>query len=161
MKKVALSLIVIIGFLGYSYYLKVNKTVPAAITVGQTNKVSVVTGKPSSVVSPTGTGQSTTQSQTANSPYKDGSYEGSVADAVYGNLQVKVTISGGKIANVTFLQFPNDQDTSQQINQQADPQLAQEAIQAQSATVDIVSGATQSSQAFIQSMQSALAKAKS
>lgn len=167
MKKVALSLVVIIGFIGYSYYAKVNKSVPTGNTVGQNNvtkKVTAVTSKPSSTIAspePTGSGQNSTQSQAANSTYKNGSYVGSVADAVYGNIQVKVTISGGKITDVAFLQFPNDQDTSQQINQQADPQLAQEAIQAQSANVDIVSGATQSSQAFIQSMQGALAKAKS
>lgn len=167
MKKVALSLVVIIGFIGYAYYGKVAKSAPTGNTVGQynvNNKMNADITKPSSTLSipaPTVSEKTTSQSQTAIFPYKNGSYVGSVADAVYGNIQVKVIISNGKIANVAFLQFPNDQDTSQQINQQADPQLAQEAIQAQSANVDIVSGATQSSQAFIQSMQGALAKAKS
>ncbi|MDE2025278.1 MAG: FMN-binding protein [Patescibacteria group bacterium] len=92
--------------------------------------------------------------------YKDGSYTGSVADAFYGNIQVQVTISGGKISNIQFLQAPNDRGTSIMINQQADPMLAQEAISAQGANVDIVSGATDSSQAFIQSLQSALNQAK-
>ena len=59
-----------------------------------------------------------------------------------------------------FLQAPNDRERSIAINSQADPMLAQEAIQAQSAQVDVVSGATDSSQAFVQSMQSALDKAK-
>jgi uncharacterized protein with FMN-binding domain len=93
--------------------------------------------------------------------YKDGNYTGLVADAFYGPLQVQVAIANGKITNVQFLQYPNDRGTSIAINQQADPILAQEAIQAQSANVNIVSGATDSSQAFMQSMQSVLSQAKS
>lgn len=92
--------------------------------------------------------------------YKDGTYTGSVADAFYGNIQVQAIISGGKIVNINFLQYPSDNGTSLSINQQADPMLAQEAIQIQAANVDIISGATDSSQAFIQSMQSALAQAQ-
>ncbi len=92
--------------------------------------------------------------------YKNGVYTGSPADAFYGNIQVQVTVSSGKIADVQFLQYPSDRNTSVMINNQAMPYLKQEAIQAQSANVNIVSGATDSSQAFIQSMQSALAQAK-
>jgi len=82
-----------------------------------------------------------------------------VADAYYGNVQVRATISGGKITGVTFLQYPHTHSTSVYINQQAMPYLQQEAIKAQGANVDIVSGATYTSQAFIQSLGSALAQA--
>ena len=92
--------------------------------------------------------------------YADGQYTGSVADAYYGNIQVQVTVAGGKITDVVFLQYPNDRSTSRYINEQAMPYLKAEAIAAQSANVDIVSGATDSSQAFQQSLASALAKAK-
>jgi uncharacterized protein with FMN-binding domain len=92
--------------------------------------------------------------------YKNGTYIGSVQDAFYGNIQVQATISNGKISNVTFLQFPNDNRTSQFVNSQADPILSQEAIQAQSAQVDIVSGASASSQAFQASLADALSQAK-
>lgn len=91
--------------------------------------------------------------------YKDGTYTGSPADAFYGNIQVQAVISGGKITGVNFLQYPNDRGTSIMINQQAMPYLRQEAIAAQSANVDIVSGATDSSMAFRQSLQSALNQA--
>ena len=91
--------------------------------------------------------------------YKDGSYTGSVADAFYGNVQVKAVINGGKITNVQFLQYPSDRSTSVRINSQAMPLLTQEAIQVQSAQVDGVSGATATSQAFIQSLSSALQQA--
>ncbi len=92
--------------------------------------------------------------------YKDGVYTGSVQDAYYGNVQVQATVSGGKITGVQFLQYPNDRSTSIYINSQAMPYLQQEAIAAQSANIDIVSGATDTSQAFVQSLASALAQAK-
>lgn len=92
--------------------------------------------------------------------YKNGTYTGSVADAFYGNLQVQAVISGGRITDVIFLQFPNDNSTSKYINSQADPMLKQEAIQVQSANVDIISGASASSQAFQQSLADALSQAK-
>lgn len=92
--------------------------------------------------------------------YKDGTYTGVSADAFYGNIQVAVTIAGGKVSDVRFLDYPSDRGTSVMINQQAMPYLRQEAIQAQSAPVDIVSGATDSSGAFNQSLASALHQAK-
>ncbi len=92
--------------------------------------------------------------------YKNGTYTGSIADAYYGNIQVQAVISNGKITDVKFLQYPNDRRTSIEINTQAMPYLKEEAIQAQNANVDGVSGATQTSQAFLQSLQSALDQAK-
>jgi uncharacterized protein with FMN-binding domain len=91
--------------------------------------------------------------------YKDGTYTGPAVDAYYGYIQVQAVVSGGKLADVVFLQYPNDRSTSVQINSQAMPYLKEEAIQAQSANVNIVSGASDSSQAFIQSLGSALAMA--
>lgn len=93
--------------------------------------------------------------------YADGSYTGAGADAYYGTVQVKAIIRDGKIADVQFLQYPNDRNTSREINAEAMPLLAREAIAAQSARVDGVSGATETSGAFVQSLASALARAKS
>ena len=93
-------------------------------------------------------------------PYKDGTYTGNSADAFYGNIQVKAVVSGGKIADVQFLQYPHDAARSLAINTLAMPNLKKEAIQVQDAQVDIVSGATDSSNAFMQSLSSALTQAK-
>jgi uncharacterized protein with FMN-binding domain len=60
------------------------------------------------------------------------------------------------LASVSFLQYPSDRGTSQRISAQAMPILQSEAIQAQSANVDVVSGATQISQGFISSLAQAL-----
>jgi len=97
--------------------------------------------------------------QKSDNLYKDGSYTGEVADAFYGNIQVQARIKNAKITAVVFLQYPNDRLRSVRINTQAMPILSQEAIQAQNVNVDIVSGATDTSRAFIQSLNSALTKA--
>lgn len=110
--------------------------------------------------SSTSSGASTGSTSATTVKYKDGSYTGSVADAQWGYIQVKATISGGKLTNVEFLQYPNERDRSIEINNYADPQLAQEAIQAQSAQVDVVTGATDSSEAFMQSLSDALSQAQ-
>lgn len=94
-----------------------------------------------------------------NTSYKDGTYTGKITDAFYGNYQVKAIIAGGKISDIQFLLYPNDRGTSIEINTQAMPILKQEAITSQNASVDIVTGATQSSIAFKQSLQSALDQA--
>ena len=97
---------------------------------------------------------------TPTSQYKNGTYQGSVEDAYYGNVLVSATISGGKITSVKFLQYPNTHSTSVYINQQAMPYLQQEAIKAQGSNVNIISGATFTSQAFVQSLSTALSKAQ-
>jgi uncharacterized protein with FMN-binding domain len=104
---------------------------------------------PTATLTPTPTGM-----------YKNGTYTGSVEDAYYGNVQVQVAITNGKISDITFLQYPNDNHTSQSINSQAIPILITEAIQAQSANVSGVSGASATSPAFQASLSNALAKAK-
>lgn len=102
-----------------------------------------------------------TQAPAQNPPgqYKDGQFVGRVADAFYGNVQVKAIIQGGRIADVEFLDYPHDRSTSVQINTQATSYLRTEAIQAQNANVNVVSGATATSHAFIESLGSALAQA--
>lgn len=114
-----------------------------------------------SLTSGTAPGSSSSTSLTGSTPpYKNGTYTGSVADAFYGNIQVQAVILGGKISDVHFLQYPSDRTRSIAINTLAMPNLRQEAIQAQTANVNIVSGATDSSNAFSQSLSSALSQAK-
>lgn len=108
----------------------------------------------------TGLPQGSAPTSVSTSGYKDGTYTGSVADAFYGQVQVQVVIKNGSITNVTFLSYPSDRSTSRFINGQAMPLLTQEAISAQSANVNTVSGATFTSQAFKESLAVALASAK-
>ncbi len=100
-----------------------------------------------------------TPAAASNGQYKNGTYTGPQVDAFYGVVQVQTTIQNGKIANVQFLQYPNDRRTSVRINSYAVPVLQQEAVQAQNANVDMITGATLTSQAFAMSLQAALQQA--
>lgn len=115
------------------------------------------------VISPTATSPAATSTPAVaakNGQYKDGTYTGPEVDATYGLVQVQAVVQNGKIANVQFLEFPNDRRTSIRINSYAVPYLQQEAVQVQSANVDWITGATLTSEAFQMSLQAALAKAK-
>ena len=150
----------------------VSVVAPAAVPVTAENNppanAPVSTPMPAPTPAPVATPPKKTTPTPAPTPlpqpkglYVDGSYTGSVADAYYGNVQVQAVISGGRLTDVQFLQYPNTHSTSVYINNQAMPYLTQEAIQAQSANVNIVSGATDTSMAFQQSLAVALAQAKS
>ncbi len=97
---------------------------------------------------------------TPKGQYNNGTYMGSVADAYYGLVQVQVVVSGGKITDVVFIQYPNDRSTSRYLSGMAMPILKSEVIQAQNANVDAVSGASATSAAFQESLTSALTQAK-
>jgi uncharacterized protein with FMN-binding domain len=116
--------------------------------------------QPATIPTPTNNVPTPSQAPVATGQYKDGSYTGNSADAYYGYVQVQAIIKGGKIADVKVLQSPNDRSTSIRINSQAMPYLVQEAIQVQNAKVNVVSGATDSSYAFQESLGTALAIAQ-
>jgi uncharacterized protein with FMN-binding domain len=98
---------------------------------------------------------------TTNGAYRDGSYTGIQADAHWGTVQVQAVIANGQIGDVQLTDYPNHRSRSVEINRRAMPILMREAIQSQQADVDIVSGATDTSEAFIQSLDSALRQAAS
>jgi uncharacterized protein with FMN-binding domain len=156
-KKFAVAVLIIGTFILYSL-LYGHANLVAVLPNNSTNSSSSGRGSSTSVV-PATSGTTNTPG-TPGSLYKDGSYTGSVADAQWGYIQVKAIISNGKITDVQFLQYPNERNRSIMINNYADPQLTSEAIAAQSANVDIVTGATDTSQAFIQSLSDALSQAK-
>jgi uncharacterized protein with FMN-binding domain len=84
---------------------------------------------------------------------------GAVETTMYGPMQVKVTLEGAKITNVAVVQETNDGQESQQIDSFSIPKLTAETLAAQSARIDTVSGATQTSTGYIGSLQSALDQA--
>ncbi len=87
------------------------------------------------------------------------SYVGQAITTRYGIVQVKVTVEGSKITNVSFVQLTAFDDRSARINSQAAPILLQETLSAQSANIDSVSGASYTSQGYDESLQSALDQA--
>jgi uncharacterized protein with FMN-binding domain len=86
----------------------------------------------------------------------DQSVDGPVIDTRWGPVQVSVTVAGGRITDVQALQVPYDNGRDQEINDAAVPVLHDEAIAAQSANVDTVSGASYTSDGYRQSLQGAL-----
>ena len=84
---------------------------------------------------------------------------GDTAQTRWGPVQVQITVAGGKITDVTPVQYPNGNGRDQEINSYALPVLAQEALAAQSADIDHVSGATVTSDGYVQSLQSAIDQA--
>ncbi len=91
--------------------------------------------------------------------FVDGDYTGSAASTRWGDVQVSVVIADGSIADIQFLTYPDDDSRSAQINAQATVALVQEAIARQSSSVQVISGATFTSEAFMQSLDDALAQA--
>ncbi|MEH0471619.1 FMN-binding protein [Streptomyces hayashii] len=74
----------------------------------------------------------------------------------YGPVQVRVTLTDGKITDVSAVEYPQENPRDQQINAYAVPELTREALTAQSADIDTVSGATYTSDGYRESLQSAL-----
>ena len=97
---------------------------------------------------------------TTKGKYKDGNYLGTIEDVYYGNVQIKAVIVNGNLEDITFLQYPNDRDNSIKINTRAMPILKSEAIKIQDSNVDTVTGATQTSKGFRNSLLHALAQAQ-
>ena len=81
---------------------------------------------------------------------------GAPVDTQYGVVQVKVSFTGKQITDVRAVHLTDSSSTSVSISAQAAPVLRQEALAAQSAQIDMVSGATYTSQGYQQSLQSAI-----
>ena len=110
-------------------------------------------GKPSASSGTSGTAGGGTQSTTAKM------ITGAVDNTSYGPMQVAITVAGGKITKISVVQQTNTGSESQQIDANALPKLTSEALAAQSAKIDAVSGASYTSAGYIQSLQSAIDKA--
>jgi uncharacterized protein with FMN-binding domain len=83
-------------------------------------------------------------------------YTGPVVETPYGPVQVAVAEEGGKIADVKALQLPTEHPLSREISEQVAPMLRSEALQAQSPEINVVSGATYTSNGYASSLQAAL-----
>ena len=112
---------------------------------------------PSAPAAPRSSAPSTSQAAPPASTTK--TVTGDAAETRYGPVQLAVTFSGKKITRIEVLQYPTETGRDQEINSYAIPQLNQQAMSAQSANIDGVSGATYTSEGYQQSLQSAIDKA--
>jgi uncharacterized protein with FMN-binding domain len=105
---------------------------------------------------PTATAAVSATPSTSSSSSSAKTATGDAISTQYGNVQLKVTIAGGKITKIEPVQLPSGDPKSSQISSYAEPQLAQSALTAQSASIDAVSGATYTSEGYKTALQSAL-----
>jgi uncharacterized protein with FMN-binding domain len=141
----------------FGYHTSTSSTLAA----GSTSAV-----PPSSSTSKVSTGSTSTAAGSGSGSGSSGSSSsgtstvtGSVASTQWGPVQVQLTLKGGTITKVSVLQYPSGNPRDTEINAQALPILIDETTQAQSAQIDMVSGATVTSNGYIESLQSALDKA--
>ena len=135
---------------GYLLFLKADQARSTASTAS--SSTSTATSSSASSAS--------SASSSTSSGLKDGTYSGKSVSTQRGDVQVQIKASGGKITTVNVLKYPSDNDHSQQINDQALPVYKKEAVEAQSADIQQVSGATVTYEGFTQSLQNAITQAK-
>jgi uncharacterized protein with FMN-binding domain len=122
---------------------------------GTTPNAGAATTTPSSTASPSSQASSGSSSRSTSS----GTYTGAAVDTRWGTVQVRITVADGKITAADAIQYPTENPKDQQINAYAIPQLNAEVVNAQSAQIDSVSGATVTSDGYLESLQSAIDQA--
>lgn len=131
--------------------LSASSTAPSA-TATSTPKATATSTPKAATAAPAQLAATATPSPTAVTTH---TITGPAIDDPFGTVQATITVAGNKITNVSIA-APQDNPRSASINQQAVSLLQTETLQAQSANVNVISGATVTSEAYIQSLQSAL-----
>jgi uncharacterized protein with FMN-binding domain len=122
---------------------KAGKAIPAVLTI-------VALASPGAVLA---------KAKPKKKPAPVRTIQGPSVDMQWGPIQVTVKVKGKKITDISAT-YPTERPRSQFINSQAIPWLKQEVLQAQSANVQLIGGATMTSEAYAQSLQAALTQAK-
>ncbi len=136
-----------------------DKLLKVQVSTGQ-NKPAATSVTPTTSGPPgTAAGGSTPTTKPPSSTTAERTYTGQEIQYVYGDIVVAATLQNGKIANISVPRNDATDGRSQMINSYAVPILEQEAVSAQGVNIDVVSGATFTSDAFAQSLQTALTRA--
>jgi uncharacterized protein with FMN-binding domain len=133
-------------------------TLPAPVPVPvplAASPTPTTTKEPEPTGSPAGAGAATTTTTTGSTK----TVTGVAASTRYGPVQVQITVDDGRIAAVEAVVYPQQSAKDRQINARAIPRLNQEALAANSASIDSVSGATYTARGYVTSLQSALDQA--
>jgi uncharacterized protein with FMN-binding domain len=144
----------------FSYRTSLASVAPAASSTTEAPNVSSPTSTPTTS-SPSATASPPTSTPTpTTAAFHDGTYTGLSADTRYGPVQVQITVTNGKVSSIAVPVYPHESFRDQSINSQAVPRLIAETVSAQSAHIEMVSGATFTSEGYLQSLQSAIDKAQ-
>jgi uncharacterized protein with FMN-binding domain len=163
MKRVVLSLlgtvlglVALLSFKTHSHTLTASGLPSASLPGSTTSTAAAAPSSAASTSGPPNPAASKTPSASTSAAAATKTVAGSAVQTRYGTVQVQVTVAGSKITNVSFLQLTSFDGRSADINSQAGPILLQETLTAQNANIDSVSGATYTSDGYLQSLQSAL-----
>ncbi len=135
-----------IGLSGYYTFYKPEQTNNNSTTSNQNTTQQTTTNTTSNV--------QTTQNYTL----KDGTFTGEVIRTRRGDVQLSITVSGGKITAINPLIYPNEDSESKQINANAIPKYTKEALEKQNSQISLISGATETFNGFTGSLQDAINK---
>jgi uncharacterized protein with FMN-binding domain len=127
-------------------------SVQTPVTGGTSSSSAPSSPPSSSAAAPTSTAASPSTTATST-------VTGTVAQTRWGPVQVQLTVAGGKMTHVAVVQYPNGNGRDEEINARALPILIQETLDDQGAQIDMVSGATVTSDGYLESLQSAIDQA--
>jgi uncharacterized protein with FMN-binding domain len=144
----------------FGYHTSTSST---AVASAESSVVAPVSSGTTSTASGTtaaaGTSSAAAASSSASSTATTTTYTGDAASTKYGPVQVEITVANGTVTDVSVIDYPSNNGKDQQINARALPVLVQETLDAQSADIDMVSGATYTGDGYTESLQSALDQA--
>jgi uncharacterized protein with FMN-binding domain len=146
--------ILAVGWQAGAHTLEAQAATPTSATTGTGTTSGAAAG--SSSHSASGNSSGSTSNSSSGSSTASGTFAGRSVSTRFGNVQVQITVQNGKITDVTALHLTDAERRSQMISAQAAPILRSEVLQAQSANVQTVSGATITSDAYLTSLQAAL-----
>lgn len=149
------------------YHTSISSTTALGVSAGTRPPSASSGGNASPSTSPTTTSSSSTAPSTkapsssatpssSSTESASKAYTGTVSQTRWGPVQVKITVASGKITKVDVLQHPSGNSRDAEINGYALPILVDDTLTAQSASIDMVSGATVTSTGYLQSLQAAL-----
>lgn len=124
-------------------------------STGNSGSASGTTGTTNGSTGTAGTTSSADSTAAGSGTYADGTWTGAAIQEPWGDFQVSVVISNGAISSVSVVEAPTDRHSSR-INSQAVPLLTESVLASQGSSVDMVSGATWTSESYTESLQSAL-----
>jgi uncharacterized protein with FMN-binding domain len=132
------------------------RPVAAAPPAGQPASPPDATATPAPTSSPDAGAATPSPTPVPTNRPANGTFTGADIPTQFGDVQVRVVIASGRITDVSALRMPSDRARSEEITQYVTPVLRSEAIQAQSARIDVISGATFTSEAYAESLDDAL-----
>ncbi len=129
---------------------------PATATEPDLARTGEATGSSGTATGATGDGGPSATDGTIDTSTGQRTVDGAVVSTRFGTVQVEVTLDGTTIVDVEALQLPNGDRRTNQISSYAEPILRTQVLQVQAASIDGISGATYTSEAYARSLQSAL-----